>query len=178
MDWLHRRSSEVGGACKDFPARRDELPAPAHRELSATAVERRGNFSSVSSRRVRYRRNSLYFPCRSGIWPRRRVRYRLLPPPFSPQLPEALRLERDSSPKTPWLCGVLGASWGGTGTGDRGFRAWKTPQSACVSVGRLAGSDLLLIRLVCSQNPSATCVEPVTAVNADDQAASRQRYRW
>ncbi len=38
MDWLHRRSSEVGGACKDFPARRDELPAPAHRELAATAV--------------------------------------------------------------------------------------------------------------------------------------------
>ena len=58
MDWLHRRSSEVGGACKDFPVRRSELPAPAHRELADTAVERHGNFGSVSSRRVRYRRNS------------------------------------------------------------------------------------------------------------------------
>ena len=53
MDWLHHHSSEVGGTCKDFPARRDELPATAYRELAATAVERRGNLGSVSSRRVR-----------------------------------------------------------------------------------------------------------------------------
>ena len=108
MDWLHRRSSEVGGACKDFPARRDELPAPAHRELAATAVERRGNFGSVSSRRVRYRRNSLYFPCRSGIWLQRRVRYRLVPPPFSLR---SRRLRDESAGrrrKFPRILGVLG----------------------------------------------------------------------
>jgi hypothetical protein len=36
---------------------------------------------------------------------------------------------------------------GRTRTGDCGFRAWKTLQSAFVSVAELGGSDSLLIRL-------------------------------
>ena len=51
---------------------------------------------------------SLYLPCRSGIWPQRRVRYRLHPPPFS------LRLRR--------LCG-RNASPGPKPRGSAGFWA-------------------------------------------------------
>jgi hypothetical protein len=142
MDWLHRRSSEVGGACKDFPARRDELPAPAHRELAATAVERRGNFGPVSSRRVRYRRNSLYFPCRSGIWPQRRVRPRLPPPPFSLRL-RRLRGRNRNRPQSPAVSRGFGGAPRRTRTGDCRFRSWKAPQSVFVSVAKLAGSESL-----------------------------------
>ena len=67
MDWLHRRSLEAGVACQDFPARRNEFPAPDHRESVAAAVERLGKFGFSSSRGVGHRRISLYLPCRSGI---------------------------------------------------------------------------------------------------------------
>ncbi len=123
MDWLRRRSSEVGGTCKNFPARRDELPDPAHRELAATDVERRGNFGSVSSRRARYRRKSLYFPCRSGIWPQRRVRYRLVPPPLSLLLQRLPARTRAQPEKSPRFRGVLAVKPWCIRTGDCGLRA-------------------------------------------------------
>ena len=55
MGWLHRRSSEVGGACKDFPARRDELPAPAHRDWRhlSDRVQKRIRLRSARLRRFK-----------------------------------------------------------------------------------------------------------------------------
>ncbi len=78
-------SPQLGSRCRPpgFPSRRNEFPAPDHRESVAEPAESLANFGSGSSRRVRYRRSSLYFPCRSGIWPQRRVRPRLHPPPSS-----------------------------------------------------------------------------------------------
>jgi len=140
-------SPQLGGACKDFPARRDELPAPAHRELAATAVKRRRNFGSVSSRRVRYRRDSLYFPCRSGIWPQRRVRYRLVPPPFSLRV-QRLPARTGAQPeKSPRFRGVLAVEPSRIRTGDCGFWAGKTPRPVFVSVAKLGGSVSLRTRV-------------------------------
>jgi hypothetical protein len=58
------------------------------------------------------RRISLYLPCQSGISLERRVRYRLFPPPFSPQLPEDLPVGARFIPPSPVVPRALGEGRG------------------------------------------------------------------
>ncbi len=57
----------AGFACRDFPARRNGFPVRVRRESVAMTGERLGNLGAESTRRVQFRRISLYFPCRSAI---------------------------------------------------------------------------------------------------------------
>jgi hypothetical protein len=57
-------------AAGDFPACRDKFPVPDYREFEATIVETLGNLGPNSLQGARNRRNSLYFPCITGIRPR------------------------------------------------------------------------------------------------------------
>ena len=107
MGWLSRLCLESGLARWDFPARGSEFPVPDHRELVATAAERHRNLRAGSTRRVQFRRISLYFPCRSGKRQQRRVRSRLAPPPSSPLL-QRLPARTPAQPeKSPRFRGVL-----------------------------------------------------------------------
>jgi hypothetical protein len=76
-------------AAGDFPARRDKFPVPDYREFEATIVETLGNLGPNSLKGARNRRNSLYFPCITGIRPRDQ-----LPP-------DSVHPLESSSPQTP-----------------------------------------------------------------------------
>jgi len=76
-EWTNRLeylSSETTSNSHDFPVHRIKFPVPDHRELDATAAETLGNLGPDSLREGSNRRNSLYFPCLTGICPQRRVR--------------------------------------------------------------------------------------------------------
>ncbi len=93
------------------------------------------------------RRISLYFPCRSGILPQRRVRPRLPPPPPSLLLQRLRAFIQEQIEKFTRFRGVLAVGLSRTRTGDGGIGASKAQQPAFFSVGKLGGSDSLQIRL-------------------------------
>lgn len=97
--------------------------------------------------------NSLYFPRRSGISVRRRVRTILPAPPFSLVLQRLRARIRIQPEKTPRFRGVLAIKPWPTRTGDGGFRAQKAQRPAFISVAKLGGSGSLLIRLGEGRNP-------------------------
>ena len=109
MGRLHRRRLEAVFAGGDFPARREKFPVPDYREFEATTAETLGNLGPNSLRGARNRRNSLYFPCLTGISSQRRVRSRLPPPPLS------LRLRRlvGRNPRRPGISRDSAGFWDG-----------------------------------------------------------------
>jgi hypothetical protein len=83
-EWMNRiesLSSVTDSNSHGFPVRRNGFPALDHREFVASAAETLGNLSSDSGSRAEFGKDSLYFPCLTGISPQRRVRPRLPPPP-------------------------------------------------------------------------------------------------
>ncbi len=90
---------------------------------------------------------SLHFPSRSGIFVQRRVRYRLVPPPFSLLLQRFSARTRAQPEKSPRIRGVLADQPSRNRTGDGGFGASKAQHPGFFSVGKLAGSDSLQTRL-------------------------------
>ncbi len=151
---------ESGLARRHFPARRNEFPVPDHRESVATTAERLRNLGAESTRRVQFRRISLYFPCRSGKRQQRRVRSRLHPPPFSLRVRRRPARTPAQPEKSPRFRGVLAVEPSCIRTRDCGLRAWKTPRPAFVSVASLGGSDSPPIRLLRVRMPLAPVVEP------------------
>ncbi len=92
------------------------------------------------------RRISLYFPCRPGISPQRRVRPRLPPPPTSLRLQRLCTRYPRQSQKLPRFRGVLGEGHSRIRTGDGEFRADSGQLVAFISVAKFGGSDSLPIR--------------------------------
>jgi hypothetical protein len=91
--------------------------------------------------------DSLHFPWPSGIQLERRVRHRLVPPPFSLRCRRLRTKAARRRRKFPRIRGLSAVEPSRIRTGDCGFRAWKKPQRVSVSVARFGGSDSLSIRL-------------------------------
>ena len=154
MGWPNRRALEAGIASQEFPAprkrfpvRASKFPVPGRREFFANPAVGLENLGPSSARGARFPRNSLHFPCISGNWPRRRVRYRLRPPPFSQRDAETSRAHRGLAREIPAIPRALAVPLWRVRTGDCGLRAWKAPQSVLVSVAELGGSVSLSVRL-------------------------------
>ena len=67
-----------------FPVRLKKFPVRLRREFVSNCLDPFWNLRRIRLCEGRNRRNSLYFPCRTGNEPQRRVRTRLPPPPLSP----------------------------------------------------------------------------------------------
>jgi hypothetical protein len=78
--------------------------------------------------------SSLYFPCRTGIWPQRRVRPSLPPPPFGLSVRRLAARAWAQAEKTARFRGVLAVEPVSIRTGGRGFSAFRRPQREMISV--------------------------------------------
>jgi hypothetical protein len=65
--WLDHSGFEADLVCLDFPVRQKKFAVPDHREFDTTTSETLGNFGLDSLSDARNQRNSLYFPCSTGI---------------------------------------------------------------------------------------------------------------
>jgi hypothetical protein len=122
-----------------------KFPVPEIREHAGRSPEKRPNHGSSLAGASRNRCISLYLACKSGICAQRRVRYRLHAPPLSLPLRRFPARTRAQPEKSPRCRGVLAARPSRIRTGDFGFRAWKTPHPAFVSVAKLGGSVSLSV---------------------------------
>ncbi len=93
------------GFPRKFPVHRNIFPVPDYREFDTMTAETLGNFGLDPHKRVQNQKNSLYFPCITGISPQRRVRPRLPPPPLS--LPEQ-RLSGQAMARSEKVCDSAG----------------------------------------------------------------------
>jgi hypothetical protein len=124
-----------------------DFPVPELREHPGM-TPRRGRIETTGpAEKPGSRQIPCIFPADQGSPAERRVRNGLVPPPFSLR-PRRLPARTEGRPgKSPRFRGPWPFRFWRSRTGDCGFRAWKTPQSAFVSVAELGGSVSLPIRL-------------------------------
>jgi hypothetical protein len=123
-----------------------------------------GNLGASSATRTRLTRVPLYFPCISGIYPQRRVRPRLPPPPLSLRKQRLSSTIRTQTKKFPRFRGVFAVGLIRFRTGDGRFWVESARFAPFISVANSGGSDSLQISLTASSYWTAPLLAPERVV--------------